>query len=207
MSHQPNNIFAGTQVVSLVEVRGPNQSLVHPRGAVGVVTRTPAVEGEHFLVRFPDGFEKSLERSQLIEQGVALFDQLVVAVGINPEKRYTFSLEDRLAMLRESLRAYRNLSVTSFSNAYLINYAQEIGATHILRGIRSESDYEFERTMRNINGDFDPGICTVFLMPPRDIAEVSSSMIKGLIGPKGWQRVVRKYVPQPVYQHILKKHG
>ena len=56
MSHQPDNIFAGTQVVALVEVRGPSDSLVHPRGAVGVVTRTPAVEGEHFLVRFPDGF-------------------------------------------------------------------------------------------------------------------------------------------------------
>jgi len=65
MSHQPNNIFAGTQVVSLVEVRGTNHSLVHPRGAVGVVTRTPAVAGESFLVRFPDGFEKSLERSQI----------------------------------------------------------------------------------------------------------------------------------------------
>ena len=65
MSHQPDNIFAGTQVVSLVEVRGPNHSLVHPRGAVGVVTRTPAVDGENFLVRFPDGFEKALERSQL----------------------------------------------------------------------------------------------------------------------------------------------
>jgi predicted nucleotidyltransferase len=65
MSHRPNNIFAGTQVVSLVEVRGPNHSLVHPRGAVGVVTRTPAVAGENFLVRFPDGFEKALERSQI----------------------------------------------------------------------------------------------------------------------------------------------
>ncbi len=65
MSHQPNNIFAGTQVISLVEVRGTNHSLVHPRGAVGVVTRTPAVAGESFLVRFPDGFEKSLERSQI----------------------------------------------------------------------------------------------------------------------------------------------
>jgi len=130
-----------------------------------------------------------------------------VAVGINPEKRYTFPLEDRLTMLRDSLQPYRNLSVTSFSNSYLIDYAQEIGATHILRGIRSESDYEYERTMRNINGDFDPGICTVFLMPPRDIAEVSSSMIKGLIGPKGWQRVVRKYVPTPVYQYIVKAHA
>jgi hypothetical protein len=65
MSHQPDNIFAGTQVVSLVEVRGTNNSLVHPRGAVGVVTRTPAsVEEKKFLVRFPDGFEASLVRDQ-----------------------------------------------------------------------------------------------------------------------------------------------
>ncbi len=65
MSHQPNNIFAGTQVVSLVEVRGTNNSLVHPRGAVGVVTRTPTGDQREFLVRFPDGFEASLRREQL----------------------------------------------------------------------------------------------------------------------------------------------
>ncbi len=65
MSHQPNNVFAGTQVVALVEVRGTNNSLVHPRGAVGVVTRTPTGTESHFLVRFPDGFEASLERAQL----------------------------------------------------------------------------------------------------------------------------------------------
>jgi hypothetical protein len=65
MSHQPDNIFAGTQVVSLVEVRGTSNLLVHPRGAVGVVTRTPAsVEEKRFLVRFPDGFEASLSREQ-----------------------------------------------------------------------------------------------------------------------------------------------
>ncbi len=64
MSHQPDNIFAGTQVVSLVEVRGTNDSLVHPRGAVGVVTRTPAGDQNQFLVRFPDGFEASLTREQ-----------------------------------------------------------------------------------------------------------------------------------------------
>lgn len=65
MSHQPDNIFAGTQVVSLVEVRGTNNSLVHPRGAVGVVTRTPTGDQKHFLVRFPDGFEASLTLEQL----------------------------------------------------------------------------------------------------------------------------------------------
>lgn len=142
----------------------------------------------------------------MIEQAVGLFDRLVVAVGLNPDKQYTFPLEDRLTMLRAALKGYRNVSVTSFSNAYLIRYAQQIGATHIVRGIRSGSDYEYERTMRNINGDLDAGICTVFLMPPRDIAEVSSSMVKGLVGPKGWRSVVRKYVPAPVYRYLLESH-
>jgi pantetheine-phosphate adenylyltransferase len=140
----------------------------------------------------------------MIDQGVNLFDRLIVAVGINPDKKYTFPLTERLAMIRESLKQYRNVSVTSFSNLYLIDYAQSIGATHILRGIRSESDYEYERTMRNINGDLDPAICSVFLMPPRGIAEVSSSMVRGLVGPKGWQKVVKSYVPAPVYRRLLK---
>jgi hypothetical protein len=65
MAHQLGNISAGTQVVSRIEVRGPNDSLVHPRGAVGVVTRTPAGQEKHYLVRFPDGFETSLAAEQL----------------------------------------------------------------------------------------------------------------------------------------------
>jgi len=129
----------------------------------------------------------------MIEQGVKLFDLLIVSIGINPEKQYAFSLEERLSMLCESLKQFRNLSVTSFSNRYLIDYAQSVGATHILRGIRSASDYEYERTMRNINGDLDSRIVSVFLMPPRGIAEVSSSMVKGLVGPRGWQKVVGKW--------------
>jgi pantetheine-phosphate adenylyltransferase len=140
----------------------------------------------------------------MIEEGVKMFDSLVVAIGINPDKHYKFSLAERLDMLRESLEKYRNVSVTSFSNRYLIDYAQSIKATHILRGIRAATDYEYERAMRNINGDLDPAICTVFLMPPRDIAEVSSSMVRGLVGPNGWQKVVKTYVPGPVYRRLLK---
>jgi pantetheine-phosphate adenylyltransferase len=142
----------------------------------------------------------------MIEQGVRLFDRLIVAVGVNPEKKYTFSLETRLGMLRNSTKKFKSVSVASFSNLYLIHYAQSIGATHILRGVRSESDYEFERTMRNINGDLDANICTVFLMPPRRIAEVSSSMVRGLIGPAGWKKIVRQYLSQPVYRKLLEQH-
>jgi pantetheine-phosphate adenylyltransferase len=142
----------------------------------------------------------------MIREGRQLFDRLTVAVGINPDKKQTFTVEERLSMLRESCRSFRNVSIGSFSNLYLIDYAEAVGATHILRGIRSAGDYEFERTMRNINGDFDDGICTVFLMPPRDIAEVSSSMVKGLIGPAGWQKIVHKYVPGPVYRRLIQLH-
>ena len=138
----------------------------------------------------------------MIRQGVQLFDRLVVAVGVNPDKKSTFSVEDRLEMLRESTKHLSNVAVASFSNLYLIRYAQSIGATHILRGIRSNADFDYEQGMRNINGDLDSKICTVFLMPPREIAEVSSSMVKGLIGPAGWQKIVRKYVPAPVYRRL-----
>jgi pantetheine-phosphate adenylyltransferase len=61
--------------------------------------------------------------------------------------------------------------------------------------------------MRHINDDLDPRVCTVFLMPPRDIAEISSSMVKGLIGPAGWKKVVRKYVPAPVYARLGERHS
>ena len=142
----------------------------------------------------------------MIEEGAKLFEQLIVAVGVNPEKKSAFSVEDRLVMLRESCRSFRNVSIASFSNLYLIHYAESVGATHILRGIRSAGDYEFERTMRNINGDIDDGVCTVFLMPPRGFAEVSSSMVKGLIGPGGWRKIVKKYVPAPVYRQLLELH-
>lgn len=88
MSHQSNNIFAGTQVVALIEVRGPGNSLVHPRGAVGVVTRTPAVAGEQYLVRFPDGFEAAFPQEQL-EVLKHFKDRLGEAGSVNS----TFDLE------------------------------------------------------------------------------------------------------------------
>ncbi len=139
----------------------------------------------------------------MIEEGARLFDQLIVAIGINPEKRYQFSLKDRLDMLRASTQKLGNIKITSFENQFLIGYAKSVNATHILRGIRSESDYEYERVMRNVNGDLDSNVTTVFLMPPRGIAEVSSSMVKGMIGPAGWETVVREYVPNAVYTQLV----
>lgn len=141
----------------------------------------------------------------MIEEGARLFDELIVAIGTNPDKSYTFSMEERLRMLRESLIEKDGVSIEHFENKFLVHYAKKAEATHILRGIRSEHDYSYERGMRYINGDLQPGIGTVFLMPPREIAEVSSSFVKGLVGPEGWEEVVRQYVSEPVYKMILEK--
>ena len=143
----------------------------------------------------------------MIEEGAKLFDHLIVATGVNPDKHYTFTLEERLRMIREAVCPRDRVTVDSFENQFLVNYADSVDAQYILRGIRTPQDYEFERGMRQINGDLRSGITTVFLMPPREIAELSSSMIKGLIGPEGWREVVRRYVPEPVFEVILEKYA
>lgn len=137
----------------------------------------------------------------MVEQGSQLFDELVVAIGENPDKKYTFSLAERLSMLKESLVGLATVEV--FEHRYLVEYARSIGATHILRGIRTETDYEYERGMRYVNADLDPKISTVFLMPPREIAEVSSSLVKGLVGPIGWEDIVKRYVPSAVFNRLV----
>jgi pantetheine-phosphate adenylyltransferase len=141
----------------------------------------------------------------MIEQAARLFDGLIVALGVNPEKRSTFSAAERLEMLRLCTARFHNVRIETFTNQYLINYARQKRASFIVRGIRSGTDYEYERVMRNINGDLDSTVGTVFLMPPRDIAEVSSSMVKGLIGPEGWQTMVRPYLPPAAYRQVLRK--
>lgn len=138
----------------------------------------------------------------MIERGLEMFDRLIVAIGTNPSKRYSFTVEERLDLLRASTSPSTQLEIAHFDNRYLVDYARKTGAKYILRGIRSPNDYEYERVMRHINSDMAPEITTVFLMPPRDIAELSSNMVKSLIGPAGWEDTVRRYVPAPVFTLI-----
>jgi len=143
----------------------------------------------------------------MIENGSRLFDRLTVAIGVNPDKRYLFPLEDRLQMLREAAAPLPNVTVASFENLFLVNYAREIGATFILRGIRNEQDYGYERGMRYVNAEFNAEILTVFLIPPREYAEISSSFVKGLVGPGGWEQILPKYVPVGVHKRFVAKFG
>ncbi len=142
----------------------------------------------------------------MIEESARLFDEVVMAIGINPMKRPMFSVEERTGMLKAMTTHLENICIDSFAHQYLINYAASVGCSVMVRGIRNANDYEFERTMRHINADLAPDISTVFLMPPRNIAEVSSSMVKTLIGPPGWQDVVRRFVPEVVLEQLIAMH-
>jgi pantetheine-phosphate adenylyltransferase len=143
----------------------------------------------------------------MIQRGLEMFDRLIVAIGSNPSKSYSYTVEERLEMLRASVPDSDRLEIDHFNNRYLVDYAKKKNATYILRGIRSPNDYEYERVMRHINADMAPEITTAFLMPPRDVAELSSSMIKSLTGPEGWEETVKRYVPDEVFKVLKKGRG
>ncbi len=146
----------------------------------------------------------------MIEEAAKLFDTLIVAIGVNPSKQAKYPLKDRLEAIYKATggiqtRAGTNIVVDSFTNKYLVDFAQAMNIKYIVRGIRSPSDFEYERAMRNINADMKPDVHSVFLIPPRELAEVSSSFVKGLIGPDGWHEQVSKYVPKAVFDMMREK--
>jgi len=143
----------------------------------------------------------------MIEQGSKLFSKFFIAVGENSQKEYTFSTTERVAMLEEICAEFKNVEVVQFENKFLVKYAESIGVDYILRGIRNEKDYTYERGMRYVNGNMNETIQTLFMMSPRYLVEVSSSLVKGLVGSDGWEQVVREYVPESVYYRMLDKFG
>ncbi|MBT4376634.1 pantetheine-phosphate adenylyltransferase [archaeon] len=142
----------------------------------------------------------------MINEGARLFDEFIVSIGINPEKKYVFSLDERIEMLNDLTKSFSNVKISDFEDKYLVNYAKEMKADYILRGIRNENDYSFERGMRYINEDLDSDIQSVFLIPSRNLVEVSSSLVKGLIGPEGWEEGIKNYVSPFVYEKLLEKY-
>ncbi len=138
----------------------------------------------------------------IMQQASLLFDTLIVAIGENKAKDYTFSLEERFNFIQLSTIGYQNIEIAQYKDEFLVNYAKRMGAKFIVRGIRNSSDYEYEKIMHNVNLDLCPEISTIFLIPPRNFVEVSSSLIKGLVGPVGWEAVVKKYVPEVVLTRL-----
>ena len=149
---------------------------------------------------------KVIENVQLDVRIVAFRSKRVYVVGEVKQPGLQPINDIQMAMLEAITDIFPNVRITTFENRFLVNYAHGIDAHFIVRGIRTASDYEYERSMRYINSDLRPSISTVFLMPPREFAEVSSTMVKGMGAPNGWRHMVRRYLPQPVYDKILSDH-
>ena len=139
----------------------------------------------------------------MIEQGAALFDELVVVLGVNPDKKSFLTEAQRMDALRGMLvNAPANVRVERMPGGFLVDFARRLGATHLLRGIRNTTDFEYEKSMDRMNARMEPEIRTVYLMPPPGLEDVSSSFVRGFVGVQGWQRWVQASVPANVFNII-----
>ncbi len=139
----------------------------------------------------------------VIEEGAKLFDELIIVIGQNPQKKGHWSVENRVATLSECCAHLKNVEVRSFDGRYLVRVAAALGARYLLRGVRNASDFSYEQTIRNVNRDLEGSVETVLLVTPRELAEVSSSTVRGMVGFEGWEQVVERYVPAPVHRRML----
>lgn len=117
----------------------------------------------------------------IIERGCKLFDEIIISILINPEKRPFFTIEERREILKEVLQGIKRgtceLLVDDFEGL-LVHYALARKANAIVRGIRAISDYEYELQMALMNRRLEPTIETVFMMPAEKYSYVSSRLVK-----------------------------
>lgn len=142
----------------------------------------------------------------MIEQGAELFDELIISVGDHPSKTPKHSVDQRIDLLEKTTRHLEHVTVATFSKLYLIDYAQSVGATHILRGIRDSNDLLYENKLRQFNEKYTKDILHTYLFPPDELSFVSSSFVRGLVGYDNWEFKVADYVPNPVYELMLLEH-
>ena len=141
----------------------------------------------------------------IIKRSSNLFDEVIVSVGKNPFKKYYFSEEERIRMIEHACSNIPEVKVKSMGNDLLVHYAKKENATHIVRGIRSHRDFDEEATIQRVNKDINHNIETVFFIPNKEFIDVSSSLVKALIGPKYWHHIVSKYVPENACNCIFEK--
>ena len=139
----------------------------------------------------------------IILRGAALFDRIIVAVLTNAEKTPLFTLEERLAIIRETFADTPNVEADQFSGL-LIDYARQKSANVIVRGLRAVSDFEYEMQMALMNRHLQPAVETVFMMPAEQYTYVSSRLIKEVVSLGG---SVTGLVPVGVEARLAQKKG
>jgi pantetheine-phosphate adenylyltransferase len=133
---------------------------------------------------FPGSFDPiTLGHVDIIERGVHLFDELIIAIGINADKKYMFSLEERTQFIKETFKHEPKIKVVTYQGL-TVNFCKEQNANFILRGLRNPADFEFEKAIAHTNRKLSE-IDTVFLLTSSGKSYISSSIVRDVIRNNG----------------------
>jgi len=156
------------------------------------------------LAVFPGSFDPITNgHLDIVERGLNVFDRVRLAILVNPEKKPLFSIDERVGLIRETYAGNPRVEVDTFSGL-LVDYAEKVGATVIIRGIRAISDFEYEFQMALMNRRLNPSIETVFMMPAESYSYVSSRLVKEVFQLGGR---VSDLVPPAAEQRLCEEYG
>lgn len=135
---------------------------------------------EKRIALFPGTFDPfTIGHESLVRRGLALMDEIIIAIGINEAKKSYFTLEKRIGMIRDFYSEEPRVKVESY-DSLTISFAQEVGARYILRGIRSVIDFEYEKTIADMNRTIS-GIETFVLFTEPALTHISSTHVRELL--------------------------
>ena len=129
---------------------------------------------------FPGSFDPiTLGHYDIIQRGISLFDELIIAIGVNADKTYMFGQEERERFITEAFINEPKIKVMTYSGL-TIDFCREVDAQYILRGLRNAGDFEFEKAIAHTNRKLS-GIETVFLLTSSGLSYISSSIVRDVI--------------------------
>lgn len=132
----------------------------------------------HKTAIFPGSFDPiTLGHVSLVKRAVPLFDKIIIAIGLNAEKKNMFPTEQRKKWIEEVFKGYGKIEVDTYKGL-TVNYCKKVGANYILRGLRTASDFEFERGIGQVNRKLDPKIETVFFLTEPQFTPITSSIVR-----------------------------
>ncbi|MFL9842953.1 pantetheine-phosphate adenylyltransferase [Flavobacterium rhizosphaerae] len=132
------------------------------------------------IALFPGSFDPiTLGHYDIIKRGVHLFDKIIIAIGVNSEKKYMFSLEERKRFIEEAFANEPKVEVTTYEGL-TIDFCKKVGAKFILRGLRNPADFEFEKAIAHTNRQLSK-IETVFLLTAAKTSFISSSIVRDVL--------------------------
>lgn len=152
---------------------------------------------------FPGSFDPiTIGHIDLIKRSAPLFDKLYVAIGQNTQKKYLFDLEQRQDWLKATVAEFDNVVVDVY-NGLTVNYAKKVGANYLIRGLRNASDFDYEKTISQLNNIVGKGLETVFFIAHPGYGHISSTIVREIIKGKG---DVSQFVPIEIYQDLKQKY-